>query len=36
MPHKPNTTLFYGEDKTPDYAIVNANFGYKFTFEKSK
>lgn len=27
---------FYGEDKTPDYAIVNANFGYKFTFEKSK
>lgn len=27
---------FYGEDKTPDYAIVNANFGYKFTFEKLK
>lgn len=27
---------FYGEDKTPDYAIVNANLGYKFTFEKSK
>ena len=27
---------FYGEDKTPDYAIVSANFGYKFTFEKSK
>ncbi|MFN7045830.1 MAG: TonB-dependent receptor plug domain-containing protein [Flavobacterium sp.] len=27
---------FYGEDKTSDYAIVNANFGYKFTFEKSK
>ena len=27
---------FYGEDKTPDYVIVNANLGYKFSFEKSK
>jgi len=27
---------FYGEDKTADYAILNANFGYKFTFDKAK
>lgn len=26
----------YGEDKTPDYAIINANFGYKFNINKSK
>ena len=28
--------IFYGEDKTPDYSIVNANIGYKFTFDKAK
>ena len=27
---------FYGEDKTPDYVILNTNFGYKFTFDKAK
>jgi iron complex outermembrane receptor protein len=27
---------FYGEDKTPNYAILNANFGYKFNFDKAK
>jgi iron complex outermembrane receptor protein len=27
---------FYGEDRTPDYAIVNVASGYSFNFEKSK
>ncbi len=31
-----NFGAIYGEDKTPDYAIVNANFGYKFKISKSK
>ncbi|HRG17839.1 MAG TPA: TonB-dependent receptor [Flavobacterium lutivivi] len=26
----------YGEDKTPDYAVINANFGYKFSINKIK
>lgn len=26
----------YGEDKTPDYAIINASFGYKFSWQKNK
>jgi iron complex outermembrane receptor protein len=31
-----NFSAIYGEDKTPDYAIVNVNFGYKFNINKSK
>jgi iron complex outermembrane receptor protein len=31
-----NFSAVYGEDKTPDYAIINTNFGYKFNFNKSK
>lgn len=31
-----NFSAIYGEDKTPDYAIVNFNFGYKFNINKSK
>jgi iron complex outermembrane receptor protein len=27
---------FYGEDKTPDFAVLNANFGYKFKWNRSK
>ena len=27
---------FYGEDKTHNYTILNANFGYKFNFDKAK
>lgn len=27
---------FYGEDETADYAILNANLGYKFPLEKTK
>ncbi|TRX29376.1 TonB-dependent receptor [Flavobacterium franklandianum] len=27
---------FYGEDKTPDYAILNFDSGYSFAFEKVK
>ncbi len=27
---------FYGEDRTPDFAILNFNAGYSFTFEKVK
>ncbi|MFV8347026.1 TonB-dependent receptor [Flavobacterium sp. ZB4P13] len=27
---------FYGEDRTPDYAILNLASGYSFTIEKSK
>ena len=27
---------FYGEDRTPDYAVINCNLGYKFNFEKTK
>jgi iron complex outermembrane receptor protein len=26
----------YGEDETPDYAIINMNLGYKFNLNKSK
>ena len=38
---KGNTTqteynTFYGEDRTPDYAVINCNLGYKFNFEKTK
>lgn len=29
-------SAIYGEDKTPDYAILNTSFGYKFLFSKSK
>lgn len=31
-----NFGAIYGEDKTPDYAIINANFGYKFNINKNK
>ena len=31
-----NFSSVYGEDKTSDYAIVNANFGYKFNLNSSK
>lgn len=31
-----NFSPFYGEDKTPDYAMINLNFGYKFSVNKSK
>lgn len=31
-----NFGSIYGEDKTPDYAIINANFGYKFDINKNK
>ena len=31
-----NFGAIYGEDKTPDYAIINANLGYKFNINKSK
>ena len=31
-----NFALVYGEDKTPDYAVINANFGYKFNLNSSK
>lgn len=27
---------FYGEDRTPDYAILNMSSGYSFAFEKTK
>lgn len=27
---------FYGEDKTPDFAVLNANFGYKVKWNRSK
>jgi iron complex outermembrane receptor protein len=27
---------FYGEDRTPDFAVLNLNAGYSFTFEKVK
>lgn len=38
---KGNTTQtefnsFYGEDKTPSYAILNLNLGYKWNLEKTK
>jgi iron complex outermembrane receptor protein len=36
MQNKPILEAIYGEDKTPDYAIINANFGYKFNINKSK
>ena len=31
-----NFGAIYGEDKTPDYAIINANLGYKFNINKNK
>lgn len=31
-----NFEAIYGEDKTPDYVIINANFGYRFNINKSK
>ncbi len=31
-----NFSAIYGEDKTPDYAILNSSFGYKLLFSKSK
>ncbi len=29
-------SVIYGEDKTPDYAILNSGLGYKLLFSKSK
>ena len=29
-------SAIYGETKTPDFALLNANFGYKFSFAGSK
>ncbi len=31
-----NYNTFYGEDKTPDYAILNSSFGYKFSFNTNR
>lgn len=31
-----NYNSFYGEDRTPDYAILNSSFGYKFSFNTTK
>lgn len=31
-----NFSSIYGEDETPDYAIINMNVGYKFNLNKSK
>lgn len=31
-----NFSPTYGEDRTPDYAILNASFGYKFLFGRNK
>lgn len=31
-----NFGIIYGEDRTPDYAIINVNFGYKFNMNKCK
>lgn len=36
MLRKPSLALFYGEDRTPDYAILNLASGYSFAIEKSK
>jgi len=30
-----NYSEIYGEDKTPDYAVVDVNFGYKLKFGKN-
>ncbi|WP_333600721.1 TonB-dependent receptor plug domain-containing protein [Flavobacterium sp.] len=29
-------SAYYGEDKTPDYAVINCSVGYKFSFYPSK
>lgn len=31
-----NFGAIYGEDETPDYAIISANFGYKFNINNNK
>jgi iron complex outermembrane receptor protein len=31
-----NYSTFYGEDKTPSYAIINVSFGYKFLWSTIK
>lgn len=31
-----NYSAFYGEDKTPSYAIINVSFGYKFSWKTIK
>lgn len=31
-----NYSPFYGEDKTPDYAILNCSFGHKFSLKSAK
>ena len=31
-----NYNAFYGEDRTPSYAIINTSFGYKFLWNTIK